>query len=552
MSIKLFSSLEKCFLDEDFSNKREYTKGSCLLNEKYHFTVGYGIGKECECNQYFKLKVDSPLKDYIIFYKIEHVPVHIPCYLNNKDDNYLRTTPGLYPDLLIPVCNGERLVIGTNYESLFVEVDTKGKVKSGKYPIEISLLNTDGSVWDSVVFTLEIIDADLPEQELINTHWLHCDCLQEYYKTESFDEQHWTIIENYISNAVKRGINMILTPIFTPPLDTAVGGERKTTQLVGVSVENGEYDFDFTLLDRWVELCDRLGVKYFEISHFFTQWGAAHAPKIMATVNGEYKKIFGWETDAGGEEYKEFLEAFIPEFIAFMKSKNSADKRCWFHVSDEPKMEDMEQYRASYNIVKNLLKGYPIIDALSDYEFYKEGIVTRPISSNDHIEIFLENKVPDLWTYYCCIQTKKVSNRFIAMPSARNRIIGLQMYKFDIKGFLHWGYNFYNTQYSYRLLNPYSRTDGENFVPSGDAFVVYPAPNGMPYESLRYLVFEEALQDMRAFALCEMLCGREKVIEILEDGIAPITFNKYPHSEEWLLDLRERINQQIKQSCNNI
>jgi len=26
MSIKLFSSLEKCFLDEDFSNKREYTK----------------------------------------------------------------------------------------------------------------------------------------------------------------------------------------------------------------------------------------------------------------------------------------------------------------------------------------------------------------------------------------------------------------------------------------------------------------------------------------------------------------------------------------------
>ena len=160
--------------------------------------------------------------------------------------------------------------------------------------------------------------------------------------------------------------------------------------------------------------------------------------------------------------------------------------------------------------------------------------------------------MPDLWTYYCCIQTKKVSNRFIAMPSARNRIIGLQMYKFDIKGFLHWGYNFYNTQYSYRSLNPFTRTDGENFVPSGDAFLVYPAPDGTAYESLRYLVFEEALQDMRAFALCEMLCGREKVIEILEDGIDQITFNKYPHNEEWLLDLRERINQQIKQSCGNM
>ena len=31
----------------------------------------------------------------------------------------------------------------------------------------------------------------------------------------------------------------------------------------------------------------------------------------MATVNGEYKKIFGWETDAHGEEYGEFLKIKI-------------------------------------------------------------------------------------------------------------------------------------------------------------------------------------------------------------------------------------------------
>lgn len=265
----------------------------------------------------------------------------------------------------------------------------------------------------------------------------------------------------------------------------------------------------------------------------------------MATVNGEYKKIFGWETDACSKEYREFLEAFIPEFIAFMKSKHNADKRCWFHVSDEPKMEHMEQYRASYNMLKGLLKDYPIIDALSDYDFYKEEIIERPVSANDHIKPFLDNNVPDLWTYYCCVQTKGVSNRFISMPSARNRVIGLQMYKFNIVGFLQWGYNFYNTQHSYKLLNPFTRTDSENFVPSGDPFVVYPAPDGTPYKSLRLLVFEEALQDMRALKLCEKLCGREKVMEILEDGITPITFDKYPHSAEWLLSVRERINLEI-------
>ena len=57
---------------------------------------------------------------------------------------------------------------------------------------------------------------------------------------------------------------------------------------------------------------------------------------------------------------------------------------------------------------------------------------------------------------------------------------------------------------------------------------------------------------MRALKLCETLCGREKVIQILEENINPITFDEYPHSNEWLLDVREKINRQIKISCNNM
>jgi len=45
-------------------------------------------------------------------------------------------------------------------------------------------------------------------------------------------------------------------------------------------------------------MCKEHGIQCFEIAHLFTQWGAKHAPKIMATVDGEYRKIFGWETDS--------------------------------------------------------------------------------------------------------------------------------------------------------------------------------------------------------------------------------------------------------------
>ena len=37
-----------------------------------------------------------------------------------------------------------------------------------------------------------------------------------------------------MDNAVAHGVNLLYTPLFTPPLDTQVGGERTTVQLVDV------------------------------------------------------------------------------------------------------------------------------------------------------------------------------------------------------------------------------------------------------------------------------------------------------------------------------
>ena len=218
---------------------------------------------------------------------------------------------------------------------------------------------------------------------------------------------------------------------------------------------------------------------------------------------------------------------------------------CYFHISDEPRQEHLENYKAAVANVEEVLEGYPIIDALSNYDFYKNKIVKRPIPANNHIEPFLENKVPHLWTYYCCSQYKEVSNRFFAMPSARNRIIGVQLYKYNIVGFLHWGYNFWNAQFSAFSINPFQVTDCDRAFPSGDPFLVYPGKNG-PIPSIRLLVFHEALQDLRAMQYLETLKGKEFVIQLIEEGLSEeITFKQYPKETQYLLKLREKINKGI-------
>ena len=548
LKTRFTSSIEKVFADEVIENYPELKKLSCLRGERVNVQFVFTYDNSCPDTPNLvwprrsKPVVSGTLAEYATIANVKQVPVTMPVFMGGQDDNMLsRTKPGLFPDVIEPLhYNGSFSISGACLFSAWVEIEIPKDISAGEHTLTISLDAEDFGKSESTV-TLEVIGATLPEQTLYFTQWFHSDCIAEYYDVEVWSEKHWNAIENFARVAYKNGINAILTPVFTPPLDTAVGGERLTVQLVDVSVDNGKYTFGFDKLDRWINMCDRIGIKYLEISHPYTQWGAAHAPKIMATVDGEYKRIFGWETDSIGEEYKTFLRTFLTELLAHLK-KQGNDERCLFHISDEPSIEHLETYKAAKDNIADLLEGHMIMDALSNYEFYMEGLVKTPIPGNNHIEPFIEGKVPGLWTYYCCSQCKDVSNRMIAMPLCRNRSIGMQMYKYDIVGFLQWGFNFYGSQNSHSAIDPYSDTCGFDWVPGGDPFSVYPAMDGTAHESMRIAVFYDALQDARAMKFAESLCGNEIVVETIEKAFGKeIKFDVCAYSSDEILAVRNAV-----------
>lgn len=541
------SSLEKILPEQLLSFDPIDTLFTCLKGETFSFQIA------CKSNEPYKhvmsIKTTSPISEHITLKTVELVPTALATY-GNVDDNYLFTTPRLVPDVLRDLDNGGTIDLHSClWQSIWVDVDVCGCIEAGTYPIEFSMLDNNNEEVCTTCTSITIYNTVLPKQDLIHTEWFHTDCIADYYNVHVFSEPHWKAIENFIMTAVKHSINMILTPIFTPPLDTAVGGERTTVQLIDVNVDNGVYSFDYSKFERWVSICKRQGVEYYEMAHLFSQWGAKYAPKIMAMVDGEYKQLFGWDTDGTGSEYTEFLQVYLPALIIKLNELGIA-KATYFHISDEPGLDDIENYKAALSIVEPILKDFTIIDALSDYEFYKTGAVKRPIPANNHITPFIENEVPNLWTYYCCGQHIDVSNRFMSMPSARNRIIGTQMYKYNIEGFLHWGYNFYNSQYSINHINPYFNTDAGRGFPSGDSFMVYPKDDYTAEASIRLMVFYQAVCDMRAFKLLESLTSREYVLDLIDGELSKeITFFEYPKSASYLIDLRNKVNKEIDNHC---
>ncbi len=556
--IMLCSSLTKVMPQEEPAALKRKTF-SVLKGEKFSFQLA-SLGKANWFSHLIPVTVESELKKYIRIRSVENVPVEwMP---DQVDDDVVSNRIGFYPDVLRDLPEGKYFRAHRNiWNSLWFDVNVPKTCKAGKYSIKITLsvpeidldanpeFNESGREEFTQSLTLEVIDAVLPPQKLKNTHWFHSDCLMEHYGFEAFSPAYWDCVSAFMKTAADHGINMILTPIFTPPLDTRVGGERPTVQLVKVKYAKGKYSFDFALLEKWIDVAGKAGIKYFEMSHLFTQWGAGFTPKIMAEVNGKEKRIFGWDVAATSKKYQDFLKAFLPELVAFIDGKKLHDK-VYFHCSDEPSLAHLENYKKASTLLRKYLKDFRIFDALSKPDFYQNGLISIPVPSETHLDQFMSLDVPERWTYYCCEPLTEYSNRFIYMTSSRNRTFGLLLYYYGVEGFLHWGFNFYNACLSAFKIDPYTVTCANYTYPAGDGFLVYPGANGKPEDSLRLEVFHHGLQDQRALELLEKLIGRDKVLKLLDSAVpgGKMSMKNYLKGEDALWNLREKVNSLIKKN----
>lgn len=492
-------------------------------------------------------------------YKVGNVPVVNPVPNNLRADLFVSDQPSLYPDPLFlrePDSKIERDDFSERYfeegqtetlnavkdvQTLWVEINPDGKrINPGKYRLECVFTDLyRNAVLADKVFELDVLDKEVAESGLKCTNWFHCDALSDVYGVDVFSEKHFAIIGDFVETAARNGINMILTPAFTPPLDTRRGKERKTVQLVKVSVVDGRYSFDFSMFERFIRLCLSKGIRYFEHSHLFTQWGADHAPKIVAEVDGTEKRIFGWDTDAKSEEYADFLRAYLPALMIELDKLGIRDKT-YFHISDEPQAEHLDNYRFASALLRSIEPSLTTFDAMSNYSFYEGGTVDIPVvrEISPDMSRFIDG-CDNFWIYYTGgVINDGNANRIITLPQARNRLLGLHLYVANAKGFLHWGYNYYYDVLTHGIRNPFA--DPCFYLGSpGTSYVVYPGANGKPIESERLKVMKEGFDDYALYRTLEKKIGRAAVLSMIEETVGKVSVDTAV-SEEGLLTLRDR------------
>lgn len=546
-------------------------KGLCgAKNDILSFCIGYRAnGSPAENGR----DIDLPIS---ISVEASGIPVKVYKIINSPYPAFIcedadRTTLGGCPDALMeraacPVIevnkrdknlpfsekNERALLCASCYmtQGLYVELGDGNSLPVGTTDaiIRATSLKT-GEIISELTVSVEIFDAMLPKNRLIYTNWFHYDCLSDVWGIPVWCDGYFERLRAHIHMAVEGGMTMLFTPAFTPALDTPVGKERDDVALVKAYERDGEFYFDLSLLRRFMILALDEGIEYFEHCHLFSQWGAGFAINIYGERNGERVKLFDWDTPACDVRYTKFLRSYLTAFLGLADELGVRD-RIIFHISDEPHAEHLDSYRAAVGSVSDVISGCIIGDALSNYDFYKAGICAFPIVRTTHAPDF-DGKCDNMMLYYTSGEIPAgMSNRVLHNSPWKTRILGLQLYRYGAKGFLHWGYNYYYARMSQGLFNPQADPSYYKNL-SGSTFLIYYDIDGSPMSSLREKQMRDAINDHRALMLLESLVGRDEVLALCERVFGgKIDIFTLPYGGEQMLLLRDKINNAIRKALN--
>ncbi|MCC2599913.1 DUF4091 domain-containing protein [Sphingobacterium sp. FBM7-1] len=476
--------------------------------------------------------------------RVGFVPMqHLNTYVPKDEIEGIGFIPGLCPDPLYPE---DSVQVGPESNGVFwitLKVPKDMSIGVHKLTAKVSLINRYGYVGETnpPPFTIELpVEIDVrslviqPRKDFPVTHWISADSIWEWYKIKPVGERFWELAEQYIANIVAHNVNVVYTPIFNARHEIL----RTPAQLLKIKkTGKDKYVFDFSDVRKWVRLAVKHGAEYVEWTHFFTPapTSGKHPQRIFERNDDKIgEMLWAPEISAMSDTYRKFLEQFLPQFKQFLIDENVLEMSL-FHCADEPDGEaQIADYRKARGLLKELAPWMKVMDAMSDPHFAVERLSDMPVPSITTAPAFAAAGCP-AWVYYCCGPRDQYLQRLLDTPLSKIRMSGLLFYKLDAKGFLHWGHNYWFIFCTPDIGDPFTQADVKAWpgLPYGDAFVVYPGPEG-PLDSIRYEVFAESLQD---FALLQSagIKQDDPMFDEIKD------YANFPKSAEWFNKVRRAI-----------
>jgi len=427
-------------------------------------------------------------------------------------------------------------------QPVWVEIEVPADTETGRYYGQVSIYShvmfDDEERIDTLDFELEVKDVVMPspcQQKFHLDLWQHLSNIARKHEVPLWSEEHFRVVENYVKSLAELGQRAVTAVVSEIPwsgqscfhVSNYPSDLFEYNMVRVIKNEKGCYIYDYTALERYVELCFKHGIdKEIEVFGLINIWVQPDdgygsltdefPDAIRIRYYDEAGKCFRYMRAAADiEEYIKSLERFFTE-------KGWIDKVRV--VADEP--GDVELYSTRLDNIKRIAPSFQYKTAINHAEFVREfrnAIQDFVPDLNciskewDLLKEMRQDIKGRLMWYVCC--WPPFPNTFICSHLLESRFIGLFTAYMNFDGFLRWNYTVWpekpRERISYRA---------PNWV-AGDTNFVYPANDGRPLLTLRYKNLKRGIGD---FELVRMLKDKlpgsiEDVLEAIRKRIIKVT-----------------------------
>ena len=417
--------------------------------------------------------------------KVEFVG-HVPLTLNtheSPDSEYVRKAPDMFPDPIFPGPI-EKLAANTTLP-IWITLSIPKSKKPGRYPLKLEV-KTDQGVF-KIRFTLRVMSATVPDKRnLYIAHWFNLqeNYCRKFYNIEVFTEKWWGLVDHYAKVMAEHRQNTVRADC-DPLISVTVG-------------KDGNFAFDYTNHDRWVETFQKYGVaKRIEGGGFASRepWKAPEFDLDIKVIKdgkivSRKAKLDEPETQAYFKAYFEalqehlrqrgWLKKYVQQIAGEAVNENvaSARKIAQMFYKFAPEIKHIEPIHTKQKLEGVIDVWVPQIDKfMRDYRFYKAR----------------QKKGDELWFYTCCFPAETYPNRFIDCALIKVRLLHWLNYRYGATGYLHWGLNQWRTNDPYNDMH--SPLGPAIMLPPGDAWIVYPSEKHILLSSIRYEAMRDGIED---------------------------------------------------------
>ena len=388
--------------------------------------------------------------------------------------------------------------------ALLVTIRIPRETPAGVYRGSVSLLvdGRDAARSDVEIEVANVVLPDPRDWRFFLNVWMNPAPVARHHGVKVWSDEHFDALRPYITDLAEHGQKTAVVPICYQPWGTQTRDPYPSAVLW--KRRAGNYEFDFSVFDRYVELHAECGIDRAIHCYSIAQAGKTDQSVIeyVDADSGETKQIV---TRVGDREYVRAWSAFFDVFRAHLDARGWLDR---VYIGFDEKTDDvmaellafMQDRAPDFKVALAGNTSPDFYNKLGDVSltpgFNDRGIAERvpakrssmgmaALLSADNAAVATEKSVDKMTTFYVCCGPEH-PNTFLHSPLVESRMLPYLAAQGGYDGFLRWSYNDWTD-------DPYKHPEWGHW-PTGDTFFVYPGDNG-PVSSLRWEQLREGIQD---------------------------------------------------------